>query len=87
MTCRFPDDCKKKPDTRRSLCRGCAQSLRRRDPKEIAKFKKQMKEANFKKYWAWCPPEHIDLYKKMQDGAWSAAEAKAEVLSWGRETA
>lgn len=32
MACRFPHDCRKKPDPRNDLCRGCAISVARQQP-------------------------------------------------------
>lgn len=86
MTCRFPDNCQKKPDPRRKLCRGCAQHVRLQRPEERAIFAKRLAKANEAR-WDWCPIEHRELYIKMRDGNWTAAEAKAEVLSWARESA
>lgn len=86
MTCRYPDNCQKKPDPRYTLCRGCAQSKRMNEPDVKAQQIARLKKANAGKL-DWCPPHHLDAYVKMRDGSWTAAEAKAEVLSWQRATA
>ena len=85
MTCLHPDACRKKPDPRAKLCRGCTISIRMSKPEAIEQFKARMKRADTR--LSWLPDEHREIYTKMRDGEWTAAEAKAEVLSWGRKSA
>lgn len=90
MTCRNPDNCQKK-DMRRmgktGLCRPCAISKYRKQPEVIEADQKRLAAANYRKHWAWCPPEYREIYESMRKGSWTASEAKAEVLSWIRKEA
>ena len=81
MTCRHPDACKKRPDPRAKLCRGCALAAIQGTPERRAFYAEQMRARQAKR-WDWLPtPEAKAEYLRLtQNQHVRAAEAKRIIL-------
>ena len=79
MTCRFPDDCRKKPDPRYSVCRGCAMSAARKQPEQVAALRERQRGYLERKF-AWLPTERRDEYARLKALKYKAHEAREIIL-------
>lgn len=79
MTCRFPDECRKKPDPRYAICRGCALSVVKKSPDRLEVLHERQR-AYLERRFAWLPTEHRDEYERLKALKFRAHEAKAIIL-------
>jgi len=79
MTCRFPDDCRKKPDPRYSICRGCAISVAKKRPDFIEGLHKRQRDY-LERRFAWLPIDRREEYRRLKALKYKASEARQIIL-------
>lgn len=79
MTCRFPNDCRKKPDPRNTLCRGCALSIAKSQPYEVQALRDRQR-AYLERKFAWLPAERRAEYERLKTLKFKAHEARQIIM-------
>lgn len=79
MTCRYPDNCRKKPDPRYTLCKGCAMSIARSQPSEVMALHERQR-AYLDRKFAWLPAERRAEYERLKVLKFKAHEARQIIL-------
>lgn len=79
MTCRYPEECRKKPDPRNSLCRGCALSIVKSKPQEIEALHSRQR-AYLERKFAWLPEDRRAEYERLKVLKFKADEARQIIL-------
>jgi len=79
MTCRFPNDCRKKPDPRNKLCRGCALAIVKSQPEEVEALHGRQR-AYLERKFAWLPEDRRAEYERLKTLKFKAHEAQQIIL-------
>ena len=79
MTCRYPDACRKKPDPRNTLCRGCAQSIAKSQPTQVGALHDRQR-AYLERKFAWLPDDRRAEYERLKALKYKAHEAKQIIM-------
>lgn len=79
MTCRYPNDCRKKPDPRAKVCRGCALAIVKSQPEQVEAIQ-QRHRAYLERKFAWLPEDRRAEYERLKVLKFKAHEARQIIL-------
>jgi len=79
VTCRYPSDCRKKPDPRATLCRGCALAIANSRPEAVSALHDRQR-AYLERKFAWLPEDRRAEYERLKVLKFKAHEARQIIL-------